>query len=107
MFPMPVYEYEHLADPCAVGRFFERTQAMSEDALTTCPECGGPVKRLISLPNISTPTTDSELKSMGFTKLVRRDSGVYENVTALPGESKVMEAGKPETLPDLKRRGLD
>ena len=55
----------------------------------------------------ATPTTDSELKEKGFTKLVRRDKGVYENVTALDGESKTFEAGKPETMPDLKRRIQD
>jgi len=41
---------------------------------------------------------------MGFTKLVKRDRGGYENVARLGGESRYMEAGKPETMPDLKRR---
>ena len=36
---------------------------------------------------------------MGFTKLVKRDDGVYENVTRLPGESRYMEKGKADTLP--------
>jgi len=40
---------------------------------------------------------------LGFTKLVRRDDGVYENVTARDGESKVMHRDKPETLPDLSK----
>ena len=104
---MPVYEYEHVGEACARGKRFEIEQSFSDDRLQTCPQCGGRVERLLSRVHVSTPTTNSELKSMGFAKLVRRDDGVYENVTALDGESKVMEAGKPETLPDIKRRITD
>jgi hypothetical protein len=56
---------------------------------------------------VSTPITDSKYKELGFTKLVRRDAGVYENVTAQDGESRFFEAGKPETMPDFKRRITD
>jgi len=52
---------------------------------------------------ISTPKGNSELKDMGFTKLVRRDDGVYENVTARDGDSKVVVRDKPETLPNLSK----
>lgn len=104
---MPLYEYEHQSEPCALGVVFEHTQLISSPALTQCPQCGGPVKRLISRPYVSTPRGDSDLKSMGFSKLVKRDDGVYENVTRLEGESRYMESGKPETMPDLKKRGLD
>jgi len=34
---------------------------------------------------------------------VRRDDGVYENVTARDGESRYVRQGKPETLPNLKK----
>jgi len=34
---------------------------------------------------------------------VRRDDGVYENVTQRDGESRYMVRGKPETVPDVKR----
>jgi putative FmdB family regulatory protein len=104
---MPVYEYEHEGEGCARGKRFELFQPITALRLEACPECGQPIQRLIARVYVSTPTTDSELKSMGFTKLVRRDQGVYENVTALEGESKVMEAGKPETLPNLKKRIRD
>ncbi len=40
---MPTYEY--LCDHC--GHRFERFQSMSALALGSCPECGGPVHRLI------------------------------------------------------------
>lgn len=82
-------------------------QKITDDSLEKCPACGEPVEKLISIPNISTPKTDSDYKELGFTKLVRRDSGVYENVTALEGESRYFEADKPETMPDIKRRVTD
>jgi putative FmdB family regulatory protein len=105
---MPVYEYEHLdAEPCARGRTFETTQSIRDDSLTTCPACGRAVRRLISRPFICTPTSDTKLKEMGFTKLVKRDTGVYENVTATGQESRYMHADRPETIPDLKRKISD
>jgi putative FmdB family regulatory protein len=41
---MPAYEYQ--CNTC--DAHFERRQKMSESALETCPDCGGPVRRLIS-----------------------------------------------------------
>jgi hypothetical protein len=61
------------------------------------------VRKLISRPNISTPRTNTELKDLGFTKLVKRDDGVYENVTARDGDSKFVHRDRPETLPNLKK----
>ena len=105
---MPVYDYEHVEETsCSKGAVFEAQQSIHDDAFKVCPECGQGVKRLISAPGIATPKTDTELKNLGFTKLVRRDSGVYENVTATGGESKVMEAGKPETMPHIRKRIQD
>ena len=100
---MPVYEYEHTASACARGRVFEYTQRMSDEPLTVCPSCGGPVRKLISRTNVNTPKTDTELRDLGFTKLVKRDDGVYENVTVRNGESRYVERDKPETLPNLKK----
>ena len=104
---MPVYEYEHLAHGCALGKRFEKTQSIASDKLTHCPECGQEIRRLISLVSISTPKTASDLKNLGFTKLVRKDTGVYENVTATGKESRIWDASKPETMPDLKSKIRD
>ncbi|MEW6220074.1 MAG: zinc ribbon domain-containing protein [Thermodesulfobacteriota bacterium] len=101
---MPVYEYEHLHAPCADGAVFEVVQSIHAPRLTACPSCGAPVRRLISRVAVSCPKTASDLKSLGFTKLVRRDSGVYENVTASGKESRIWDAAKPETMPKLKVR---
>jgi len=98
-----IYEYEHVDTPCDLGSVFEVTQSMSEKPLKECPACGGPVRKLISLVGISAPKTNSELRDLGFTKLVKRDDGVYENVTARGGDSRYMHRDKPETMPDLSK----
>jgi hypothetical protein len=61
----------------------------------------------VSRININTPKTNRELKDLGFTKLVRRDDGVYENVTARSGDSRYMVRGQPKTLPDIKKTLAD
>ena len=104
---MAVYEYQHIGKACELGKVFEVEHPITDDALRTCPACGGEVRRLISRTFVSTPKGDSDLKSMGFTKLVRRDKGVYENVTRTGDEARYMEADKPETMPDLKRKIRD
>lgn len=63
-----------------------------------------PVKKVISVPNISVPIADSRLKELGFTKLIRRDQGVFENVTALDHEKRYFKEGDPSSMPDLKKR---
>jgi len=40
---MPTYDYQ--CETC--GHRFERFQKMSDAPVTTCPECGGKVRRLI------------------------------------------------------------
>lgn len=92
-----------MKEVCTLGNVFEVAQSIHERPLTQCPNCGGPVRKLISRSNISTPKTNSELRDLGFTKLVRRDDGVYENVTTRDGESKVTLRDKPETFPNLKK----
>jgi putative FmdB family regulatory protein len=42
---MPIYEYE-CSSCCNVFEVFQR---MTEDPLTSCPDCSGPVKKLVSM----------------------------------------------------------
>ena len=100
---MPIYEYEHLEEPCSQGRVFDIKRSIKDKSIAKCPYCAGPVRKLISRINISTPKTNSELRDLGFTKLVKRDNGVYENVTARGKDSRYMVKGKPETVPDLSK----
>jgi hypothetical protein len=66
-----------------------------------------PVAKVLSPPGISTPLGNAELKNAGFTKLVRRDDGVFENVTATDGESRYVEADKPASMPHLHKKIRD
>ncbi|THB68173.1 MAG: zinc ribbon domain-containing protein [Desulfovibrio sp.] len=79
---MPLYEYEHMETPCDLGQVFEISQPLADEPLTACPKCGGPVRKLLSAPRSFSTHTNAELRDAGFSKLVRRDKGVYENVTA-------------------------
>ena len=100
---MPIYEYEHQEAACDLGQVFEVRQSISDRPLKRCPTCQMPVRKLISRTNVSTPKTNAELKDLGFTKLVKRDDGVYENVTARGGDSRYVHRDRPETLPNLKK----
>jgi putative FmdB family regulatory protein len=107
---MPVYEYQAApgepgCDYCRKG--FTTTQRMKDAPLTRCPRCGSRIIRLVFAPSVSTPHTPAELKNLGFTKLVRRDHGVYENVTRTKNEARYFEADKPHTAPDLKSKISD
>jgi putative FmdB family regulatory protein len=104
---MPIYEYEHVRQACKLGKVFDIRQALDDAQLEKCPDCGGPVKKILSHTNISCPKTNSELRDLGFTKLVKRDDGVYENVTARGNDSRYMERGKPQTIPDLSKTIAD
>jgi predicted nucleic acid-binding Zn ribbon protein len=66
-----------------------------------------PVRKVLSAPGISLPTGNAKLKEVGFTKLVKRDDGVYENVTRTGSEQRYMEAGKPESIPHVHKKVSD
>lgn len=71
-------------------------------------DCLAPVQRVLRTPpRISAPISNTTLKELGFTKLVRRDKGVYENVTALDDEARYVEKDKPDTLPRIDKKVED
>lgn len=64
-----------------------------------------PVERVLqSAPGVAVPVFNSELKGHGFTKLVRRDEGVYENVTAGEGEKRYMVRGDKDSVPHFHKK---
>jgi putative FmdB family regulatory protein len=79
---MPFYEYEVIGDGCPYcTEGFEELQKMKDAHLRACPKCGALVRRIISRANISKDILgNANLKEKGFTKLVRKDKGVYEKV---------------------------
>ncbi len=79
---MPLYEYELCKGDCAIcgGKFTVR-RPVRAPALTKCPLCKKPVRKVIS--NFSTPTklkpvSISDAKKAGFTVLKRLGKGEYE-----------------------------
>lgn len=66
------------------------------------------VRKIITLPPMAnTPVGDSHLKNLGFTKLVRRDDGVYENVTRTGTESRYVKPGDKSTMPHFHKKHGD
>lgn len=63
-----------------------------------------PIRKVIHPVSINIPISNSRLKEVGFTKLVKHDDGVYENVTATNGEKKYMKAGDDSSLPHLHKK---
>jgi len=87
---MPPYEYEATQPDQACDRCrarFEVRQAIHDEPLAACPECGRPITRVISLCGISTQMSgramlsDKNLKAKGFTKLVNEGGGKFRRVT--------------------------
>jgi putative FmdB family regulatory protein len=100
---MPIYEYEHLGKSCKLGKIFDIKQSINDERLVECPYCHGTVRKLISQINFCVPKSNNDIRQLGFTKLVKRDDGIYENVTRRGNESRYMERGKPETVPNLSK----
>jgi putative FmdB family regulatory protein len=80
---MPIYEYRSSdEDPCELCRDgFEVKQKISDARLESCPECGSPIRRVISAASIGKagPALDrANLEKHGFTQYKRAGSGVYE-----------------------------
>lgn len=82
---MPIYEYrtESKENNCSVCRFgFEQLQDISDAPFRVCPECGGPIQRIITPVAVggSKSGLDDRAKNAGFTKLKRLRKGEYEKV---------------------------
>lgn len=57
-------------------------QKISDPAVSECPECGRPVRRLISPPNVVSGQAhrlrESNIEKAGFTQYKKAGDGVYE-----------------------------
>jgi len=72
---MPTYEYE-----CrSCSHSFEAFQSMTEAPLSVCPECGGPVRRLIG----------------GGTGIIFKGSGFYVNDSRKSSSGSVPASSSP------------
>ncbi|MDR1079608.1 MAG: zinc ribbon domain-containing protein [Deltaproteobacteria bacterium] len=102
---MPVYIYRHTDDDraCAKAPEFRWEQPSNDFPISKCPWCGGSVERVIGAPRVKDRKFDCELRDMGFTKLVRVDDGIFENVTRRDGETRYYDRRRPETCPVLEK----
>jgi putative FmdB family regulatory protein len=82
---MPIYEYQASDAAAAAGcrhcaAPFEVMQRINDAPLTTCPQCGAAVTRLISAPAVGRSQSgfDDRAKAAGFHKLQRLGKGEYE-----------------------------
>ena len=83
---MPLYEYE-----CrSCGRRTEALQRMDDPPLTSCPECGGPLKKLISAPGF-------QFKGSGWyvTDYARQSGSSKSGGAAKEGEPAAKTAETP------------
>ena len=88
---MPTYRYrsqgEQHCESCREG--FEVVQALSDSALTVCPDCGVAVRRVVGQGPVCVTSqrwnekrllSDDNLRQKGFKKLVKQDNGQYVDV---------------------------
>jgi putative FmdB family regulatory protein len=87
---MPLYEYECEND----GHRFEVIQKFSDPPVTTCPQCQGPVRRLLSSPAI-------QFKGSGWyiTDYARKGGKDSAKETPASKESKPSSSGDTSSTP--------
>lgn len=84
---MPTYEYA--CTSC--GRHLEAVQKFSDDPLTTCPHCGGPLRKVF-----------------GSIGIVLKGSGFYRNDSRSSSEGRSRSAkGRDTTGTDSSSTGAD
>lgn len=94
---MPIYEYAPRSGTCdrCRGRF-ALMQSLKDPELAQCPDCGQPVRRLISAPAIASGAShllrESHFARHGFTQYRRVEKGHYEK-TAGPGPDTIRDEG--------------
>jgi predicted nucleic acid-binding Zn ribbon protein len=100
---MPIYIYEVVNEDGSGGQRFELQQSMKDDALTTHPETGQPVRRVLLPPNLATRYTPGQTKSRldnrnvekaGFTKYEKdKLTGQYHRVAGSSGPDVLKRPG--------------
>ena len=113
---MPRYDY--MCD--ANGRLVEVTHGIASKIKTWGELCrlagielgdtelDSAVRKVITTaPMANTPKGDSWLKNQGWTKLVKRSDGTYENVTRTGTEKRFLDPKDPSSMPHLNKKIRD
>ena len=93
---MPTYEYE--CEKCGVT--FERFQKITEEPVKECPECGGPVRRLIGagagviFKGSGFYATD--YRSESYKREAKKEEGVGKTLESETSKSKTSEKESDE-----------
>lgn len=100
---MPIYEYK-----CENGHVFDVMQKLSEDPLTSCIECGAPVRKVLHPVGISFKGSgfySTDYGSKGSTETASKETSTTTNGDSKAGsadkKSKEKSAG-PSTSPGKK-----
>jgi hypothetical protein len=63
---------------------------------------GTPVRKIIrTAPTTNKPMEEPTIRNTGFNKLVKRDEGVYENITRSGSDKRDVSADDPASLRDI------
>jgi putative FmdB family regulatory protein len=84
---MPIYEYK-----CENGHVFDVMQKLSEDPLTSCIECGAPVRKVLHPVGIS--FKGSGFYSTDYSKTGSTETASKDTSTNANGDSKTGSADK-------------
>lgn len=102
---MPIYEYEAVEPGKGCGlccRSFELVQSMAEEPVASCPSCGGPVRRRISVFRVSLPGSAAGRDQVEQKIADYESRGMWSHAAELA--DKVSE--KPEKA-HLKERAME
>ena len=81
---MPIYEYE-----CAeCGKHFDEIQKFSDDALTQCKFCGGPVRKLLGAPALQFKGTGWYITTMPERARGRKAGATRTQIRGKPKKKK-------------------
>jgi putative FmdB family regulatory protein len=81
---MPIYEYK-----CENGHIFDVMQKLSDEPLTSCVECGAPVRKVLHPVNIS-------FKGSGFYSTDYRDGAKTETPSKNGDKGAEKKRSSPE-----------
>ena len=85
---MPTYQYS--CTEC--GHFFEAVQSFSDDALTTCPECTGKLRKVFNAVGVV-------FKGSGFYRTDSRGSATSSTSGSTTGSTTGSTSGTSSTTP--------
>ena len=86
---MPIYEYK-----CENGHVFDVMQKLAEDPLTSCVECGAPVRKVLHPVGISFKGSgfySTDYSKKGSTETTSKDTSTNGDSKSGPADKKSQE----------------